>query len=167
MPPHSPPTPPGSTIVIEFARGGPAGADLPLPDPHGYRYSLERLAPEILERAAILYVWVTPAESRRRNRERTIPGPEGDGSILHHGTPETVMEHDYGTDDFGWLLEESGRPDTVVVAAHGRRYELPATRFDNRVDSTSFLRSDPEEWPREQVADLHRRLSQAFGVLDR
>ena len=159
------PAPDGATVVIEFARGGPEGARPPLPAPLGYRYSLAQLAPEILRRAAILYVWVTPEESRRRNRERAKPGPEGDASILHHGVPEVVMRGDYGTDDFEWLLESSGRAGTVAVEAWGERFEIPTARFDNREDRTSFLRADPAEWPADRVADIHRHLSEALAAL--
>ena len=159
--------PEGSTIVIEFARGGPEGADLPLPSPLGYQYSLSQLDPELLRRAAILYVWVTPEQSRRRNRERAKPGPEGDASILHHGVPEVVMRGDYGMDDIGWLLETSGRPGHVAIEAEGERYEIPAARFDNRQDATSFLRADPAEWPADQVADIHQGLAEALTSLRR
>ncbi len=159
--------PEGSTIVIEFARGGPEGADLPLPSPLGYRYSLSQLDPELLKRAAILYVWVTPAQSRRRNRERAKPGPEGDASILHHGVPEVVIRGDYGLDDIGWLLETSGKPGCVAIEAEGERYEIPTARFDNREDATSFLRADPTEWPTELVTDIHQRLAAALGALQR
>src|SRR5207244_10272808 len=47
----------GRTVVIEFARGGPAGAPLPLAAPMGYAHSLAALSPAILGRAAILYIW--------------------------------------------------------------------------------------------------------------
>lgn len=151
------------TVVIEFARGGPEGADMPLPAPHGYRYSLSLLSPEILARAAILYVWVTPEESRRKNDERARPGE--DGSILHHGVPEVVMRGDYGVDDMGWLFETSSTPGTVEVAAHGTTYHVPAVRFDNRDDHTSFLREDPAEWSENDVAELHGQLADAFGLL--
>jgi hypothetical protein len=156
----------GETAVVEFARGGPAGAELPLPAPLGYRYSLNLLAPEILAEAAVLYVWVTPEESRRRNRERARPGRDGDASILHHGVPKYVMEHDYGCDDIAWLLEDSDRPGTIrVETAGGERFHLPAVRFDNRADRTSFLRADPAGWPEERVAELHSRLSAAMDAL--
>ena len=157
----------GSTVVIEFARGGPEGAGMPLPPPLGYRHSLSLLDPEILSRAGILYVWVTPEESRRRNRERALPGPEGDASILHHGVPEAVMRADYGVDDMAWLLETSGRPGLVTVEAGGRRFEVPAARFDNRDDATSFLRDDPASWPPGRVAALHSRLRSALAPLRR
>ena len=136
---------------------------MPLPAPTGYRYSLSLLSPDILARAAILYVWVTPEESRRKNRDRARPGV--DGSILHHGVPEVVMRTEYGLDDMAWLLESSETPGTVTVEAHGRTYRIPAERFDNRVDHTSFLRADPEQWSRGDVDVLHGQLVDVFGSL--
>jgi len=153
----------GATIVIEFARGGPAGAISPLPFPFGYQHSLAALSPEILQRASILYVWVTPEESRRRNRERAIPGPDGDASILHHGVPARVMHEDYGMDDIDWLMNSSLEPGTIAVEAGGDTHLLPFARFDNRADRTSFLRGDPGEWPPDAIATLHAELA---GALD-
>jgi hypothetical protein len=151
------------TVVVEFARGGPEGASMPLPAPTGYRYSLSLLSPDILARAVILYIWVTPEESRRKNRDRGRPG--ADGSILHHGVPEVVMRTEYGVDDMAWLLETSEVPGTVTIEAHGRTYWIPTVRFDNRVDRTSFLRADPEHWSRRDVDALHGQLVDLFGPL--
>jgi len=154
-----------STVIIEFARGGPDGATLPLPEPYGYRCSLAALSPEILERAGILYVWVTPDESRRRNRERATPGREGDASILHHGVPESVMRNDYGIDDIGWLADTADVPGTITVGVDSHRIDVPFARFDNRVDRTSFLRDDPASWPAQRLAILHDDLAAALGRL--
>ena len=153
-----------SSIVIEFARGGPEGATPPLPDPHGYAYALRYLSPEILRRASVLYVWVTPHESRRRNQERSVPGPEGDASILHHGVPETVMRRDYGVDDFLWLVEQGGGIAIEITTGYDT-FRLPAVVFDNRIDHTSFLRSDEADWDPELVKQLHTALAKAFTGL--
>jgi len=153
-----------STVVVEFARGGSAGAELPLPPPHGYRYSMAALSAELLRSARVLYVWVTPEESRRRNRDRAMPGRDGDASILHHGVPERVMRHDYGTDDFLWLLDRGGGAAVSVPNEDGV-VTVPAAVFDNRVDRTSFLRAAVVEWEPAAVADLHQRLAEAFAVL--
>jgi hypothetical protein len=152
----------GRTVVIEFARGGPDGAKLPLPAPLGYRYSLATLSDAILSRASILYVWVTPEESRRKNHERTDPNDPG--SILHHGVPIAVMLGDYGCDDMSWLLEHSDKPDTIVTETRGQRFELAVARFDNRVDKTSFVRADRAQWKPDDVAALHSGLA---GATDR
>ncbi len=154
----------GDTVVIEFARGGPDGSRMPLVAPFGYAYSLAQLSEQILARSSILYVWVTPEESRRRNRERARPGRDGDASILHHGVPEAVMLDDYGSDDLPWLIERGGGEVVAVDAAAGL-IALPAAVFDNRVDHTSFLRADPDHWSSEAVDNLHAELCRAFGQL--
>ncbi|MDK1010510.1 MAG: hypothetical protein QGM48_05455 [Actinomycetota bacterium] len=141
--------------------------DLPehLPDSvHGYGFSLRHLSPGILRRAAALYVWVTPEESRRRNLDRAIPGIEGDASILHHGVPETVMRRDYGVDDFLWLMERGGG-HAVEVDTEDGMFAIPAAVFDNRTDDTSFLRADPSEWDPDLVAELHTALTRSFAEL--
>ncbi|MGB9357843.1 MAG: hypothetical protein WCC01_04725 [Acidimicrobiia bacterium] len=155
---------PGDTVVIEFARGGPDGAAMPLPAPYGYGYALAQLSPDIVDRSSILYVWVTPEESRRRNEERARPGRDGDASILHHGVPEAVMLGEYGSDDLPWLLEQGGG-DSVTVRHRSGQCAIPAAVFDNRSDHTSFLREDAELWPPVEVADLHSELRTALSGL--
>lgn len=152
-----------ATILIEFARGGPEDAGLPLPHPYGYRASLEALSPAILSQAAALYVRVTPDQSRAKNRERATP--DGEGSILHHGVPEEVMRREYGTDDFVWLLATSDRPGTITIESGSDVHHLPAAVFDNRTDHTTFLRQDPADWPVESVAGLHAELTKALAEL--
>lgn len=154
-----------ATVVIEFARGGPKGADFETLAPRGYRHSLSLLRPEILEQAAILYVWVTPEDSRRRNRDRARP--DGDASILHHRVREKAMLLDYSCDDFAWLLDHSEQPGTVTVTTAERTFHVPAACLDNRVDRTSFLRAEPEDWPPQAVAGLHAALSEVLGGLQR
>jgi hypothetical protein len=151
----------GRTVVIELARGGPDGASMPLPPPLGYRYSLAAFSKELLARASVLYVWVMPEESRRKNIERTDPNDPG--SILHHGVPMAVMLGDYGCDDMDWLIRNSDRPDTVKLEAYGRHWYLPIGRFDNRKDKTTFVRKDRKDWKPEQIAALHGGLSEALG----
>jgi hypothetical protein len=155
----------GRTVVIEAARGGPDGASPPLPAPLGYAYSLSRFSDEILSRASILYVWVTPEESRRKNHERTDPNDPG--SILHHGVPMAVMLGDYGCDDMEWLIQHSDRPDTVRVETRGNVHYLPVARFDNRVDKTTFVRGERSAWKPDDIAALQSGLAGAFARLIR
>lgn len=76
------------TLIIEFARGGK----------QGYAYSLNRLAKEVLERAAILYVQVTFEESWHRNVARYEEKQKH--SILAHMVPRQTMENFYLADDW-------------------------------------------------------------------
>ena len=153
----------GRTLVVEFARGGAQDSTMPLEAPFGYRYSLAQLSPAILEKATILYVWVTPEESRRKNQERADPNDPG--SILHHGVPLEVMLGDYGCDDVDWLEASSPVKGTIAVQAHGRQYQLPVARFDNRVDKTSFVRADRKAWNPADEKALHDGLAGAFARL--
>ena len=153
-----------STVLIEFARGGPEGTQPPLPDPHGYAFSLRHLSAAILSSATALYVWVTPEESRRRNEDRARPGLEGDASILHHGVPDVVMRGDYGVDDFLWLMEQGGG-NAIEVTREDGTFTIPAAVFDNRIDHTSFLRADEDDWDPTLVWDLHAALTGSFTGL--
>ena len=155
----------GRTVVIEFARGGPDGSEMPLEAPYGYLYALGLLSEAILERATILYIWVSPEESRRKNTVRA--DPDDPGSELHHGVPLSVMLGDYGCDDINWLVETAVTPGTVAVRAHGRRFDLPIARFDNQQDRTTFLRDDPDHWNEDQVSALHDGLASCMAHLAR
>ena len=156
----------GKTVVIEFARGGADGSSMPLLAPYGYQYSLSCLAPAILAKASILYIWLTPEESRRKNEHRA--DPDDPGSILHHGVPLAVMYGDYGCDDMEYLLEQSDRPDTVRVEKDGQTHYLPLGRFDNREDKTTFIReSESGQWKDEDVAALRAGMQEAFAELAR
>ncbi|MEN8007960.1 MAG: hypothetical protein ABFS42_13155 [Candidatus Krumholzibacteriota bacterium] len=153
----------GKTVVIEFARGCADGQTMPIPHPYGYAGSLGQLSPAILERSSILYIWVTPEESRRKNAART--DPDDPGSILHHGVPLAVMYGDYGCDDMEHLLGTSGKADTVQVDKKGTSYFLPLGRFDNRVDKTSFIREDEDKWADADVKALQDGMREAFDRL--
>lgn len=161
----------GQTIVIEAARGGPNGSAFPLCPPHGYEAAFQCLSTQILERSSLLYIWVDPAESRRKNIERGKP--DGQGSILHHSVPMEVMLGQYGCDDMAYLLEQSDKPGTIRVeriVAEGNRYvtkvyHIPAARFDNRKDKTTFVRVPREQWKPEDVKALHEGLKEAFRNL--
>ena len=147
------------TIIIESARGGPDGSSMPLTGTFGYQYSLSMFCPEILEQAVILYIWVTPEESRRKNADRADPNDPG--SNLHHGVPMEVMLGDYGCDDMEYLIKTSDVENTVTVRAHGRTYHVPVGVFDNRVDKTSFLRNEPDAWDADKVAEVTKAIRQA------
>ena len=153
----------GKTIVIEFARGGPQGSRMPIEAPNGYQYSLSQLSDDILGRSAILYIWVTPEESRRKNDARA--DPDNPGSILFHGVPMEVMLWEYGCDDMDYLLENSPVQGKLAFLARGKQYNLRVGRFDNRVDKTTFVRDPKEEWKEEDIEAIHVELKKAMAQL--
>jgi len=157
--------PEGSTVVVEFSRGGPEGASPPLRPPYGYDYTFALLSPRILRHAAALYVWVTPEQSRERNRLRARPGQQG--STVHHDVPETTLTTCYGMDDMAWLMEHSGRSGSITVHAHGSTYHFPVARFDNRHEVGAFHSDEPAARDSELDDETEDRLRAAFGALTR
>ena len=151
------------TIIIECARGGPDGSSMPLTGTFGYQYSLPMFCPEILEKAVVLYIWVTPEESRRKNADRADPNDPG--SNLHHGVPLAVMLGDYGCDDMNYLLENTEKQNTLTVNAYGRKWFLPIGIFDNRVDKTSFLRADPDQWDDQRISEVTEAIRTATDTM--
>ena len=135
---------------------------MPLTGTFGYQYSLPMFCPEILENAVILYIWVTPEESRRKNADRADPNDPG--SNLHHGVPMAVMLGDYGCADMEYLREHS-RENCVSFEAHGRHWDIPIGVFDNREDKTTFLRSEPELWDPDLVADVTAAIRAATDAM--
>lgn len=153
----------GKTVVVEFARGGPYVESGPVAEGYGYQGTLKHLSRELIKDAAVLYIWVDPEESRRKNRARARP--DGHGSILFHGTPESVMTQEYGTCDMAYLIESSAKPDTVHVDCKHGAYDLPVARFDNRTDLTTFLRKPQEEWTQAEIDAIHGGLKEACDRL--
>ena len=153
----------GKTIVIEFARGGPQGSRMPIEAPCGYQYSLSQLSDDILSRSAILYIWVTPEESRRKNDARA--DPDDPGSILNHGVPMEVMLWEYGCDDMEHLIQTSPVEGHVCIIARGKQYNLKVTRFDNRDDLTTFVRTPRETWKEEDIKAIHEELKVTMARL--
>lgn len=151
------------TIVIEMARGGKDGSSMPLTGTYGYQYTLAQFCPEILENASILYIWVTPEESRRKNDERE--DPNNPGSNLNHKTPDAVMFGDYGCDDMQYLIKTSEIKDTVTVKSHDTTYHLPIGVFDNRVDKTTTLRQSPEKWDPQLVQEVTVAINNATNTM--
>lgn len=153
-----------ATIVIEFARGGPKGAELPLEAPYGNKRALELLSKEILKNSAVLWVRVTPEESLRKDEARAIPGEEG--SDLHHCAGVEVMKGAYGTCDMQWLIDNSeGGPNTITVEAHGWEYTLTVGTFNNMPDKTTCMHSDPEDRDPEVVAALDTGIKEATDTI--
>ena len=72
----------GKTIIFEFSRGGAKGSTFPLQPPRGYEYTLSLFDDEILNNANILYIWVTPEQSFKKNRQRDLEGQQGKIKLL-------------------------------------------------------------------------------------
>lgn len=110
------------TLLIEFARG--------VDD--GFQASLDRFAPAILQRGAILYISVSFEESVRRNNARYRRGLEE--SILFHKVPDRDMYGFFRDND--WAAITGGSPDGRL-AANG--IPVPFVTMANEPEST-----DPE-----------------------
>jgi hypothetical protein len=108
------------TTFIEFSRGTAHG---------GYGEAFPHLSDELLQRAAIVYVHVSFAESLRKNRLRF--NPDRPDSILEHAMPDHKLERIYREDDW----EEFSAADPEFVTVKGIR--VPYVVFENEDDVTT------------------------------
>ena len=161
----------GKTIIFEFARGGTKGEKAPLKPPFGYEYSLGCFDKKILSNAAILYIWVTPEQSKQKAFQREKEGKEGKSQTvstqlsLNHGIAETVLDKEYGMDDFDYLLSKSPEKNYVPIVKDDVEYKIKAGRLDNRKDLTSDFRKPEKEWTQEQKDNMFNALKSAFDSL--
>ena len=109
-----------NTALVEFSRGSQHG---------GYAAAFPHLPDELLERASILYVRVSFAESLRKNRRRF--NPEKPDSILEHGIPDEKMGYLYACDDWDDLT--SGDPASLDI----KGVTVPYIVFENEDDVTT------------------------------
>lgn len=125
------------TTLIEFSRGREHG---------GYCEAFPHLSDDILQRAAIVYVNVSFAESLRKNRLRF--NPDRPDSILEHALSDDNLERLYCEDDW----EEFSAADPEFVTVKGIR--VPYVVFENEDDVTTA---------RDEA--LGRRLEKVLGRL--
>lgn len=161
----------GKTIIFEFSRGGAKGSTFPLKEPQGYEYTLSLFDEEILNNANILYIWVTPEQSFQKNKQREKEGLEGKSLTvstqlsLNHGVPDSVMNHEYGLDDFEYLLSLSKDGKYVPIKKNGKEFKIKAGRLDNRSDLTSDFRKPKKDWTKEQISKMTEAMKKAFDAL--
>ena len=108
------------TVIIEFSRGTEHG---------GYQAAFSNLSPEIMNRAAVLYVSVPFEESLRKNELRF--NPERPDSILEHSLPEKKLRRLYAEDD--WSTLSSPDPNYLLLESE----QIPYVSFENRDDVTT------------------------------
>jgi hypothetical protein len=102
-----------TTVIFEFSRGSEHG---------GYRSAFACIEPDVLARAAVLYIDVSWEESLRKNRRRFNPARAH--SILEHGLPDEKMErlyrhvdwHDLAPEPTGFLALQGVQVPYAVMA---------------------------------------------------
>ena len=155
-----------STVLIEFARGGPVGTKPPLPEPHGYTFSLSFLSPDILRRARrVVRVGDSrgepppqPRAGTTRARRRRIDAPPWRARSGHaRGLRDRRLPLAARTRRW---RHHRGRARRRHVPAPGRRLR------QSQVDHTSFLRGDPASWDAADVEALHADLVEVFAELE-
>ena len=104
--------------MIEFARGGS----------NGIGEALRFLHPDVLCRAALMYIKVSYEESVRKNRRRARKGQED--SILYHSLPDEKMEYYYKINDW----DELERADKRFI--HVKGFKIPYAVFENEPEKT-------------------------------
>ncbi len=110
-----------ATTLVEFSRGSEHG---------GYTEAFPHLPDDLLQRAGVVYVRVSFAESLRKNRRRF--NPDRPDSILEHGLPDAKLERLYGEDDWDTLSGGEGSGFLRV-----RDIPVPFAVFENEDDVTT------------------------------
>ena len=113
------------SMLVEFSRGKQHG---------GFQRAFENLAPELLERGAILYIDVSWEESLRKNRKRF--NPDKPDSILEHGLEDEKLSFLYKESDWKELAPEK----KGAIEIQG--IQVPYAVMDNEDDVTSRGGSD-------------------------
>ena len=108
------------TTLVEFARGSEHG---------GYTAAFRHLSDDLLRQAAVVYVQVSFAESRRKNRRRF--NPERPDSILEHAMTDEVLTRLYREDD--WATFSAGDPHFLTL----RSILVPYVVLENEDDVTT------------------------------
>jgi len=108
------------SVIIEFSRGSEHG---------GYREAFCHIPPDLLSRAAVLYVNVPFEESLRKNRRRY--NPDNADSILEHSVPDEKMYRLYFKDDWQIVNEKP----SGCLSVQG--LQVPYVTFENADDVTT------------------------------
>jgi hypothetical protein len=109
-----------TTVIFEFSRGTEHG---------GYRSAFACIDPDVLSRAAVLYIDVSYGESLRKNRKRFNPARAH--SILEHGLPDEKLERLYR--DVDWSELAAADPGYL----HLQGIQVPYAVMPNEDDVTS------------------------------
>jgi len=109
----------GRTLFIEFSRGSEHG---------GFKTAYDYLSPEIMEKAATLYIDCSWEESLRKNRRRY--NPDKPDSVLEHALEDKKLEMLYKESD--WAEFSGGDPHFLHV--QGRK--IPYSVFRNEPEIT-------------------------------
>ncbi len=108
------------TVIMEFARGSEHG---------GFRRAFDNFTPDILKKAAVLYLGVSFEESLRKNRKRY--NPDRPHSILEHSLPDEKLIKMYKESD--WEEFSSAHSDYLEI----QNVKVPYIVFDNNDDVTT------------------------------
>lgn len=109
------------TTLVEFARGKEHG---------GFRQAFSQFTPDLLRRAAVLYINVSFAESLRKNRRRF--NPDRPDSILEHGLADEKLERLYAESDWEELSGGAARGRLELQGV-----SVPFAVFENEDDVTT------------------------------
>ena len=75
------------------------------------------------------------------------------------------MNHEYGVDDFEYLISQSKNGKYLPIKKNGKEFKVKAGRLDNRTDLTSDFRKPQKDWTKEQIDNMTKAMIKAFDAL--